>query len=428
MKNILIVEDSVFFQKIIENELKELEYNTFSAYSIKEAMEIINSKKIDLMTLDIELPDGLGYELCKRIKRDSRYAGIQVIVVTNTSDDEAIKKSFEAGALGYIHKDNLKRDLKKYIKNILSIVSNLSFSKNKILLIEDSDFQRKYFKDLLEFARLEVLDFKDIKTAIEYLEKEKPIIDLAVLDYFLSDNTTCTDMILYLKENKFYEQVPTIVLTVSKDLSHKYEIFVIGGNDFLIKPFDTSEFYLRIRNQLKTKHLIDMLDAKNKLLTISSITDELTKLYNRRFFWDNLSKEDNRHKRANSEYSIMLIDIDHFKSINDNFGHGTGDIVLYNVAQTIKKSVRNIDIIARYGGEEFIVLLPDTNKKSAIIVADKILKNVREIKVDFRSEPITVSVGVSSSHETDTSEKTISLADERLYKAKNNGRNRVEYD
>ncbi|MCA1932122.1 MAG: response regulator, partial [Calditerrivibrio sp.] len=286
MKNILIVEDSAFFQKVIENELKELEYNIFNAYSIKEAIDIIRSNKIDMITLDIELPDGLGYELCKMLKKDPMYAGIQVIVVTNTSDEDASIKSFEAGALGYIHKDNLKRDLKRYIKNILSIINNLSFSNNKILLIEDSDFQRKYFKHLLEFAKLDVLDFKDTESAKAYLEKEKPVIDLAVLDYFLSDNTTCTEMILYLKENKFYEQVPTIVLTVSKDLSHKYEIFVIGGNDFLIKPFDTSEFYLRVRNQLKTKHLMDMLDAKNKLLTISATTDELTKLYNRRFFWD----------------------------------------------------------------------------------------------------------------------------------------------
>ncbi|MCA1932123.1 MAG: GGDEF domain-containing protein, partial [Calditerrivibrio sp.] len=141
-----------------------------------------------------------------------------------------------------------------------------------------------------------------------------------------------------------------------------------------------------------------------------------------------LVKEDNRHKRTNSEYSIMLLDIDHFKSINDNFGHGTGDLVLYNVGQTIRRSVRNIDIVARYGGEEFIILLPDTNKKNALVVADKILKNIRDIKLDFRDEPITVSIGVSSSKETDNFEKAISLADERLYKAKNNGRNRVEYD
>ncbi|MEF3254715.1 MAG: diguanylate cyclase [Deferribacterales bacterium] len=262
---------------------------------------------------------------------------------------------------------------------------------------------------------------------MNYLEKEKPTIDLAILDYFLEE-ATCSELIFYLRNNKLYEQTSVVVLTVSDDVAHKYEIFIIGGNDFIIKPFDTSEFYLRVRNQLKTKYLIDMLDAKNKLLTITSITDELTKLYNRRFFWENLIKEDNRHKRNDSEYSILLMDIDHFKKINDTYGHSGGDTVLYNVAQTIKKSVRNIDVVARYGGEEFIVLLPDTSKNNALVVANKILNAVKSINLDFLKGPVTISIGLASSKETDNYEKTINLADERLYKAKNNGRNRVEYD
>ncbi|MEF3254716.1 MAG: response regulator [Deferribacterales bacterium] len=106
MKNILVVEDSKFFQNVIENELKELEYNITIASSIKEAEEILNKNSFDLITLDVELPDGLGYDLCRKLKNDPYYNNTQIIIVTSSSDQESRKKSYEAGALVYIHKNN----------------------------------------------------------------------------------------------------------------------------------------------------------------------------------------------------------------------------------------------------------------------------------------------------------------------------------
>lgn len=428
MPEALVVEDSKFFQKLVENEFRELEYNVTLAPSFSEAIQILKSgKRFHIATIDIELPDGSGFDLCRRIKDDPFLNYLQLIIVTNSRDEESRKKAFESGAIAFINKDDVTKRLKSYVKNLNSIITNLTYTTNPIVLLEDSDFQRKYIKSILEFAGLKVLDFRDNESMINFLETKRPTIDLAIMDFFLEKDTSLKS-ISYLRQTKLYEQVPVIMLTVSNDLSHKYEIFMIGANDFILKPFDTGDFYLRIRNQLKTKYLIDMLDAKNKLLTISSITDELTKLYNRRFFWENLEKEHKRHSRNNSEYSLIMLDIDHFKKINDNHGHSTGDLVLIDVAFTIKNSVRNTDIVARYGGEEFIILLPDTKKENAIIVANKILEAIRDIPVNFRKEPITASLGVASSKESDNPERIINLADERLYKAKNNGRNRIEYD
>lgn len=428
MPEALVVEDSKFFQKLVENEFRELEYNVTIASSFSEAKEILKSgKRFHIATIDIELPDGSGFDLCRQIKDNPSLNYLQLIIVTSSNDEESRKKAFESGAIAFINKDEVTKRLKSYVKNLNSIITNLTYTTNPIVLLEDSDFQRKYIKSILEFAGLKVLDFRDNESLISFLENNRPTIDLAIMDFFLEKDTSLKS-ISFLRQTKLYEQVPVIMLTVSNDLSHKYEIFMIGANDFILKPFDTGDFYLRIRNQLKTKYLIDMLDAKNKLLTITSITDELTKLYNRRFFWENLEKEHKRHSRTNSEYSIIMLDIDHFKKINDNYGHSTGDLVLIDVAFTVKNSVRNTDIVARYGGEEFIILLPDTKKENAIIVAQKVLEAIREIPVSFRKEPITASLGIASSREADNPERIISLADERLYKAKNNGRNRVEYD
>ncbi|MCX8085202.1 MAG: diguanylate cyclase [Calditerrivibrio sp.] len=428
MPEALIVEDSKFFQKIIENELRELDYNTVCVSNLSEAREQLRSnKRFHIVTIDIELPDGSGYDLCREIKEDPKFSYLQPIIITSTTEKDSRKKAFDSGAIAYIEKDAVQRLLKNYIKNILSIINNISYSNNWVILLEDSDFQRKYMKSILEFAGLKVIDFKDNKSLLTFLEDERPVVDLALLDYFLESGTSL-ETISYLRSSKMYEQVPVITLTVSNELSHKYEIFMMGANDFILKPFDTGDFYLRIRNQLRTKYLLDMLDAKNKLLMISSITDELTKLYNRRFFWENLEKEAKRHNRTNSEYSIIMLDIDHFKMINDKYGHSTGDLVLSDVAFTIKNAIRNTDVVARYGGEEFIVLLPDTKKENALKVGEKILNAIRDIPVNFRKAPITTSAGLASSSERDHYEKVIALADERLYKAKNNGRNRIEYD
>jgi len=428
MPEALIVEDSKFFQNILVNEFQELEYNVTIANSIAEAKKILNSsKRFHIATVDIELPDGSGFDLCKEIKSTPSLNYLQFIVITSSDDEESRKNAFNCGALAFINKNEVKNKLKSYVKSLNSIITNISYSNNPVIILEDSDFQRKYIKSILEFAGLSVLDFKDNDSLINYLEANKPAIDLLVTDFFL-ENDTSLKSIRYIRQTKHYEQVPIITLTVSNDLSHKYEIFMIGANDFILKPFDTGDFFLRIRNQLKTKYLMDMLDAKNRLLIISSITDELTKLYNRRFFWENLEKEHKRHSRTNSEYSIMMLDIDLFKKINDNFGHHTGDAVLVDVAFTLKNSVRNTDIVARYGGEEFIILLPDTKKENALIVAQKILNAVKEIPITFREDPITVSIGLASSRETENYEDIIKLADERLYKAKQNGRNRVEYE
>jgi two-component system cell cycle response regulator len=426
LKKVLVVEDSSFFQGVLKKEIEELNMEVVLAKSIAEANEQIKRDKFDFITLDINLPDGNGFDFCKKIKNDKRFFETQVLIISAEDSEYLRKGSFDAGAFSFLKKDFIEGNLRKYLKTTMSMASIITGSVNPVVIVEDSDFQRNYLKSLFAFAKIKVKDFADSKSAMKFLT-ENPQVDMIIVDYFL-EKGNCEGLIQFVRKNSFYNKVPILVSTILNEQNKKYDLFLMGVNDFIVKPFDTGEFFLRIRNHLRIKHLIDMLDAKNKLLSIKATTDELTGLFNRRFFWETLFREDNRSKRLNQPYSILMIDIDNFKQINDSYGHLKGDEVLVAIAETLKENMRSFDTIARFGGEEFIALLPNTDKKTAIIVAEKILQVIRGVSFDFSDEKITVSIGVSDSAESENFEKVIILADERLYKAKSKGKNRYECD
>jgi len=424
LKNVLIVEDSIFFQKILKKEVEDLNLKAFTAVNIKEAKKLLEDNHFDFITVDVNLPDGNGLDFCKELKLDNRFYKSQVIIISSEDDDFLRKASFDSGAFSYFHKDYIEGNLRKFLKTTISMAHIITNTANPVVVIEDSKFQCKYIQSLFDLANIDVITFNDVKSSLDFFSYENRI-DLIVVDYFLKDNT-CESVVEKIRQNKFYDKVPIIVTTVLEEREKKYDLFLLGVNDFVEKPFDPGEFFLRIRSHLRIKNLMDMLDAKNKLLSIKVITDELTGLFNRRFFWETIIREDERAKREHKVYSVIIFDIDNFKFVNDTYGHLNGDKVLVTLANELKKSIRKFDTLARFGGEEFIMVLPNTDKNKASVVADKILKIARDIKYDFTDKPITVSIGIVDSSECSSFEKIINLADERLYKAKKNGKNRFE--
>ena len=426
MKKVLVVEDSKFFRNILKNELEDLNLKTTLASSIKEAEYYLNKEHYDFITMDVNLPDGDGLDFCKKLKQSSKFYKSQIIIISSEDSDYLKKASFDAGAFSFFHKDYIEGNLKKFLKTTISMAQIITGSANPVVIVEDSEFQSRYITSLFDLANISVISFKETISASDFFSNENAI-DLIIVDYYLQDNT-CESLIQLIRKNKFYDKVPIIVTTVMDEKEKKYDLFLLGVNDFVEKPFDPSEFFLRIRSHLRIKSLMDMLDAKNKLLSIKAITDELTGLFNRRFFWETLTSEDNRAKRANQAYSILLFDIDNFKDINDTYGHINGDKVLVTLSDTLKKHIRKFDTLARFGGEEFIMLLPDTPKNKAEVVAAKVLEVTRNIKYDFTDKMVTVSIGIADSSECKTFEEVIQKADERLYKAKQNGKNRYEIE
>jgi diguanylate cyclase (GGDEF)-like protein len=305
-------------------------------------------------------------------------------------------------------------------------------AKAKILLVEDDPVQANVAKEYLESSGYEITWADRGKAAIKVAKTES--LDLILLDMVLPDlsgNEVCR----WLKLNEDTKGIPIIILSVKGSTEEKVSGLEAGAEDYLPKPYSEVELNARIYACLRTKALQDELREKNRqleevLLKVEqlAITDPLTELFNRRRFETALENEFKRTMRYGSPNSCLMIDIDFFKKINDEYGHHIGDVVLKETAQVVKSCIRDIDVVARWGGEEFIVLLPETKKEEALGVASRILKVIADHSFSQITRKITVSIGLAGVPDTsiDTAEKLIQSADLAMYEAKSKGRNRIE--
>jgi len=213
------------------------------------------------------------------------------------------------------------------------------------------------------------------------------------------------------------------------DIKLKVQSLELGANDYVIKPFDSSELLARVKVHGKIKRLQDELREKNRRLEELSNTDGLTKLYNRRYFMELFELEFERSKRYGSNLGFIMIDIDHFKEFNDTYGHLLGDRILVEVARILKGNLRINDQIGRYGGEEFALMMPETDLSGALVVAERHRRWIDEfmMREEDKELRITISLGVASFPEmkADTLDDLVKLADDALLEAKREGRNRI---
>ena len=305
-------------------------------------------------------------------------------------------------------------------------------SKAKILLVEDDPVQANVAKEYLESSGYEIMWAESGKSAIKNAKTHPP--DLILLDMILPDlsgNEVCR----WLKVNEDTKGIPIIIVSVKASTEEKVSGLEAGADDYLPKPYNEIELNARIYACLRTKALQDELRDKNRqleevLLKVEqlAITDPLTELFNRRRFETSLENEFKRTMRYGSPNSCLMIDVDFFKKINDEFGHHAGDVVLKEIAQVIKSCIRDIDVVARWGGEEFIVLLPETKKEEALKVGMRIRETIEGHVFSQIGRQITVSIGLAGvpDHSIDTAEKLIHASDLAMYEAKSNGRNRIE--
>ena len=305
-------------------------------------------------------------------------------------------------------------------------------AKANVLLVEDDPIQAEATKETLEKAGYNVVCTTDGISAIKQVKANKP--DIILLDVILP-GLDGYEVCRWLKLEEQTKGIPVIMLTVKTELSDKISGLHIGADDYLPKPYNELELYARIYASLRTKALQDELKSKNTQLEellaeveYMAITDVLTGLFNRRRLHLVLAREFGRSKRYESPFALMLMDLDHFKNINDTYGHLAGDMVLQDVAKIIQKNIREIDTAARYGGEEFIVLLPNTKKEDAVHLAERMRLSIENHAFpDMQNTAITVSIGIAGVPDKDitTEDKMVQCADIALYKSKQNGRNRT---
>lgn len=306
--------------------------------------------------------------------------------------------------------------------------NTLAESDTSILLVEDSaTMAAMVSKHLAE--RYILVQTRDGADAWEVLQ-DNDEIGLVITDLNMP-NMNGQQLLAKIRSSDIerIKSLPVIVLTASDDTAERNLAFLNGANDFVTKPIDEMELLARVNVHYTLANTIRELQRSQEALRIQATTDPLTQLRNRRSFFDMADEQIGLHKRYKDDLSVMMIDIDHFKSINDTHGHDTGDQVLMRVAEILQSMVREVDIVARLGGEEFAILMPDTKRLGSAVLAERTRKAVEDatLTVDGKTIRITASIGVASIKGEDVENMSdfLQIADKRLYLAKQNGRNRI---
>lgn len=297
----------------------------------------------------------------------------------------------------------------------------------RILVVDDNPDNVEIIATRLRYRGYEVVESVHGRDALEKVQAEPP--DLILLDVMLPD-IDGYEIARRIKGNDRLPYIPIILVTARDSTQDKVMGLDAGADDYLTKPINFPELEARVRSMLRIKKLQDELEEKNRELQRLSISDGLTGLYNHRHIHRLLTDEFERTERTGEPLTVAMFDLDRFKSVNDTYGHQTGDRVLQAFAGILHESAREIDRIGRYGGEEFMAILPDTDADEAMTFVERVRQRVERTPFDIgRDEPLhmTVSAGLADipAEGVTSCEELIRRADEALYAAKAAGRNRV---
>lgn len=292
---------------------------------------------------------------------------------------------------------------------------------SRVLIVDDNEDNLLLFQEYLEDNELETALATSGAQALEYLDQNS--VDVVVLDIQMPEMDGF-EVCRRIKSNEATRDIPVIFVTAKfQDVDHVAQGLYLGANDYLYKPVAEKELVARVSVMVRLKQ------AEDEVRRIS-VTDELTGLYNRRFLRKRLSEEVSRAKRAQVPLAAIMIDLDHFKMINDKYTHSAGDKVLCAVAEVLEKGLRQGDVYGRWGGEEFIVLLPGSDEPGAMITAERLRSAIARLDTGHIAPELklTASMGIAVFHADDREVEPLALvsrADRAMYAAKARGRDQI---
>jgi two-component system cell cycle response regulator len=458
---VLVVDDVLPNVKLLAAKLTREYFDVVTANSGPEALERIKAQHPDIVLLDVMMPGMDGFEVCERIRADPATMHIPVIMVTALSDATDRVRGLEAGADDFLTKPVNDVALFARVRSLVRLkmmmdewrlrestsgqlgmlvstdsVQTQTAEGARVLVVEDSAIDLDKINETLARDRNMVTDTDSCAAGLELALREEFDLIIVSLTLMREDGLRLCSQ---LRSQERSRQIPILLLADETDMDRVAKGLELGANDYLIKPIDRNELLARTRTQVRRKRYQDKLRANYEQSLSMALTDSLTGLFNRRYLSAHLPRLLDRSGGNAKPVSVLMFDIDHFKVVNDSWGHGVGDEVLKEVAGRASRNLRNFDLVARLGGEEFVVIMPDTDMTHAMLVAERLRKRIAETSFEVTAPvqkiDVTISIGVAvtdgrldAEGKPESGEQLLRRADMALYQAKRAGRNRVVAD
>jgi diguanylate cyclase (GGDEF)-like protein len=410
LPKILVVDDSKMFVKVLVQSLEQtVDCTVFSAESMEKARLLLDAHEFDVAMLDLNLPDAPQGEVVDlALER-----GIPVIVFAGDCTDQTRNRLWSKNIVDYVVKEG-GESLNHAIRQARRVIMNRAV---KALVVEDSDMVRSMVSGLLRVHRFQVLEAVNGREAMRVMSAN-PDIRLVITDYEMPEMDGLR-FVRLVRARHPRDEVAIIGISSHELESLSARFLKSGANDFLNKPFTSEEFYCRVTQNM------DLLEYIQSIKDFSE-KDFLTGLFNRRYLFANAPSRIRKRRKQGGAASLAMLDIDHFKKINDRFGHETGDAVLKDLGERLRQRFGEKGIAARLGGEEFCLLL-DGDEKDVVCELEEFRRYVAATPVHCCGTTVScsLSAGLCVSGRMDL-ESLIRKADEMLYLAKEKGRNRLE--
>jgi two-component system, cell cycle response regulator len=448
---ILVVDDLLPNLKLLEVRLTAEYFDVVTAMNGPDALAIAARGECELVLLDVMMPGMDGFEVCRRLKSDVATAHLPVILVTALDQPADRLKGLEAGADDFVTKPINEVALLARVKSLLRLklltdelrtraqaTRDLGFDdpttaalrdkgeKGRVLIVDDrpTSFQR-LAESLCQ--QQEVFVQSDPHQALVHIPDGNFDVVIVSLGLTNFDGLRLCSQLRSLERTR---KLPILIIADMDDSARVLRGLEIGVNDYLMRPVDRNEMMARVRTQVRRKRYTDRLASAVSRSLEAAVVDSLTGLHNRRFMQTHLSALVSESVTQERNLTVLVLDIDHFKRVNDTWGHEAGDEVLKEFASRMRKVVRGVDIVCRTGGEEFVVIMPETEPASAFRVAERIRQSVERdpfiVEGGKTAIPITTSIGMAGFERGHTTvDAMLKKADEALYRAKRDGRNRI---
>jgi len=447
---VLVVDDILANVKLLEARLAAEYFDVLTACTGQEALDICDRERVDVILLDVMMPGMDGFETCRKLKSNPNTHHIPVVLVTALDQVSDKLRGLDGGADDFLTKPVDEIALVTRVKNLarlkvltdemlmraltgrqkgmsedLSLMKALSEERARILVVDDGASSAARLAEWLSAVHDPVVT-RGPQTALALLAEKD--FDLLIVSLRLAE----ADGLRLCSQTRSLERtrhLPIIVLVEPGDEGRLLRALDMGVNDYIMRPVDRHELMARVRTQVKRKRYSDHLRNRLEESIEAAMIDSLTGLHNRRYMESHLRTLVTEASRSSRPLSVLMADIDHFKSVNDTYGHDVGDFVLKEFSTRFRRNTRGIDLACRFGGEEFMVIMPDTNMQRAYQVGERLRVAIAADPFQIRPDlgiQVTASVGIATLESADdTPESVFRRADSALFAAKRRGRNRV---